>query len=82
MSCLVSSIACSWSGVSVNGNAFSISICQGASFENANPCVASRAAYSRRSSFAISSAAFFALRLVASHSRPPSVESPGGVPPT
>ena len=43
MSALTSSMVCSWSGVSANGNASSSSCCQGVSGPNAWPFAAIRA---------------------------------------
>ena len=63
MSPLTSLIACSWSGVSSNGNASSISCCHGVSGPKARPGVASRWRYSTTSSSAIS-------RTALRHARP------------
>ena len=82
MSALTSSIAASWSFVSVNGNASSSSRCHGVSGPNACPGAACRAAYSCTSSAAICLTAFLALALVFFQSEPPSLFSVGSSPPT
>ena len=82
MSCLTSSIAVSWSTVSVKGNASSISRCHGVSGPNARPGADCRLAYSWTSSVAISRTALRALRLVFCQSAPPILDSVGASPPT
>ncbi|CFR36548.1 Uncharacterised protein [Mycobacterium tuberculosis] len=82
MSALTSSMAVSWSTVSVKPNASSSSACHGVSGENACPGLACRLAYSETSSPAISRTARRALVLVLAQSLPPSRLSAGACPPT
>ena len=77
MSLLTSVMAVSWSTVSVNPNASSISACHGVSGPNAWPGAAWRLAYSATSSLAISRTARRALVLVLVQSLPPSRLSVG-----
>ena len=81
MSARTSSIARSWSTVSVNGNSASTSCCQGVSGAKAWPGVSARARYSATSSAAISPAAAFARAVVRCQSAPPIFESVGVSPP-
>ena len=80
MSDLTSVMAVSWSTVSVNPNASSISACHGVSGPNACPGAACRLAYSDTSSPAISRTARRALVLVLVQSLPPSRLSAGASP--
>ena len=82
MSALISSIVCSWSGVSANGNASSSSRCHGVSGPNAYPFAAMRAEYSLTSSTAMSRTALRALPFAAAQSLPPIFDSVGASPPT
>ena len=82
MSCLTSSIAASWSGVSVYGKASSSSRCHGVSGPNACPWEACRAAYSWISCAAISRTALRARALLFCQSEPPILCSVGDSPPT
>ena len=81
MSPLTSAMAFSWSSVSTNPNADSISVCQGVSGPNALPSTARRRRYSSTSSAATSLAAARALARVRCQSAPPILESVGDSPP-
>ena len=81
MSAFTASIAVSWSSVSTNGKASSISCCHGVSGANAWPGAAWRLAYSSTNSPAISRTAARALRLVDFQSEPPILLKLGFSPP-